>query len=84
MRFFKPGIELTFKSVGLIVLVSLVTLPLSWAYEQRQKARTWQNIACAYRIKEAVRRAPILAGADYVRDPCGTVARLGLELDMPR
>jgi hypothetical protein len=61
-----------------------MALPLSWGYEQRQKARTWQNIACAYRMKEAVRRAPFLAGAESVRDPCGTIARLGLELDGPR
>ena len=84
MRIFRPEIEATLKAVGLIMLITLIALPVAWGYEQRQKARTWQNVACAYRIKEAERRAPIIAGVDYGRDACGMLQRLGLELEIPR
>ena len=84
MRFFRPEIEVMLKALGVIMLLTLVAFPVAWGYEQRQKARTWQNMACAYRLKEAERRAPILAGVDYGNDACGVLQRLGLELEMPR
>jgi hypothetical protein len=84
MRLFRPEIELTLKALGVFALITMIVFPAAWGYEQRQKARVWQNIACAYRIKEIERRTPVLGAVDYGRDACGTLERLGLVLEMPR
>lgn len=84
MRFFRPEVEAALKVVGIAALITLILLPVTWGYEQRQQARTWQNVACAYRIKEVVRQAPMIASVEYRRDACLTLARLGLDLDLPR
>jgi hypothetical protein len=84
MRIFRPEIELTLRALGILTIVTLIVVPVVWGYGQRQKARTWQNIACAYRIKEVERRTPLLDGIEPGRDACGTLERLGLALEMPR
>ena len=83
MRFFRSEIETALKIVGIAALISLILLPVAWGYEQRQQARTWQNIACAYRIKEVARQTPMIANVEYRRDACVALARLGLDLDLP-
>jgi hypothetical protein len=84
MRIFRPEIEIAVKAIGLVTLISLIVIPVAWGYGQRQKAREWQNIACAYRIKEVERRTPLLTGIELGRDACMTLERLGLALEMPR
>jgi hypothetical protein len=84
LRIFRPEIEVVLKTVCVITLISLVVIPVAWGYGQRQKAREWQNIACAYRIKEVERRIPLLTGIETGRDACVTLERLGLALEMPR
>jgi hypothetical protein len=84
MGFFRSEIETALKIMGLAALISLILLPVAWGYEQRQQARTWQNVACAYRIKEVARQTPIIATLEYRRDACMTLSRLGLDLDLPR
>jgi hypothetical protein len=84
MGFFKPEVELVLKTLGIMALVGLVALPMAWAYEQRQQARAWQSVACAYRMREVTRRTPLVATVDYQRDPCLMLNRLGLELDFRR
>lgn len=84
MRFFRPEVEAVLKMLGVGILVGLIVLPMAWAYEQRQQARAWQSVACAYRIREITHRAPMVATVDYVRDPCRTLQRLGLDLDVQR
>lgn len=84
MGFFKPEVELVLKTLGIMALVGLVVLPMAWAYEQRQQARAWQSVACAYRMREVTRRTPLVATVDYQRDPCLMLNRLGLELDFRR
>ncbi|HEV8642411.1 MAG TPA: hypothetical protein VGV13_15045 [Methylomirabilota bacterium] len=84
MRFFRPEIEATLKTLGVLTLIGLVVWPFAWDYEQRRQARTWQSIACAYRMREAAVRAPVIAGVDYGRNPCQTLQRLGLTLEPPR
>ena len=84
MRIFRPEIETALKIMGIAVLISLILLPVAWGYEQRQQARNWQNVACAYRIKEVARQAPMIATVGYRRDACITLSRLGLDLDLPR
>jgi len=84
MRIFRPEIQRALKTLGVLTIVTLIVVPVVWGYGQRQKARTWQNIACAYRIKEVERRTPLLGAIAPGRDACGTLERLGLVLEMPR
>jgi hypothetical protein len=80
MGFFRREIEVTLKMLGVMLLVGLIVLPVAWGYEQRRQARTWQNVACAYRIKEVTRQAPFIAGVERASDACSTLARLGFQL----
>jgi hypothetical protein len=84
MGFFRPEVEAVLKMLGAGTLVGLIVLPMAWAYEQRQQARAWQSVACAYRMREITRRTPLLSNVDHVRDPCLTLHRLGLDLDVQR
>ena len=84
MRFFRSEIETALKIMGVAALITLILLPAAWGYEQRQQARIWQNVACAYRIKEVVRQTPMIGSVEYRRDPCVALSRLGLDLDLPR
>jgi hypothetical protein len=80
MGFFRREIEVTLKMLGVALLIGLIVLPVAWGYEQRRQARTWQNVACAYRIKEVTRTAPFIANVERAPDACTTLARLGFEL----
>jgi len=80
MRFFQPEVETVLKTVGVIGLSTLVVLPAAWGYEQRQQARLWRDVACAYRVKEVERHTPMFANLGQRPDPCATLRRLGLEL----
>lgn len=84
MKFFRPEIETVFKMAGAGVLVGLVVLPMAWAYEQRQQARAWQKVACAYRMRELAHRTPLMVRVDAGREPCLALQRLGLDLDVQR
>jgi hypothetical protein len=80
MRFFRREVEVTLKMLGVITLIGLIVLPVAWGYEQRRQARTWQNIACAYRIKEVTRSARLFAGVERTGDACAALEKLGLDL----
>jgi hypothetical protein len=80
MRFFRREIEVTLKMLGVVALIGLIVLPVAWGYEQRRQARTWQNVACAYRIKEVTRSVPFVAGVERTADACATLAKLGLDV----
>jgi hypothetical protein len=80
MGFFRREIEVTLKMLGAMVLIGLIVLPVAWGYEQRRQARTWQNVACAYRIKEVTRQTPFMTGVERAPDACTTLARLGFNL----
>jgi hypothetical protein len=84
MRFFRPEVETALKMVGIAALITVIVLPVAWGYEQRKQARTWQNVACAYRMKEVARQTPMIATLEHRRDACVTLERLGLDLDVPR
>lgn len=84
MRMFRSEIQTTLKMLGIVTLMGLIMLPFAWGYEQRQLARTWQNVACAYRIKEVARRTPILAATEPGRDACTVLERLGLDLEVSK
>ena len=80
MGFFRRDIEVTLKMLGVLLLLGLIMLPMAWGYEQRRQARTWQNVACAYRIKEVTRMAPFIANVERAPDACATLNRLGFQL----
>ena len=81
MGFFRREVEVTLKTLGVMVLIGLIALPVAWGYEQRRQARTWQNVACAYRIKELARTTPMLASsAERAPDACAMLEKLGLSL----
>ena len=84
MRFFRREVEAVLRILGAAILLGLIVLPMSWAYEQRQLARAWQSVACTYRMREIAQRTPGMATVDYPRDPCQALRRLGLELDVQR
>ena len=80
MRFFRHEIEIVLRGMGVVALSSLVVIPAAWGYEQRQQARQWRNVACAYRVREVERHAPMFSSLGQRPDPCATLQRLGLEL----
>lgn len=84
MRIFRPKVEAVLKTLTAILLVALVILPFAWGYEQRRQARTWQTLACTYRMREIARRIPILAGAEATPDPCGLLRHLGVDFEGAR
>ena len=82
MRFFQHEVEVVLRILGVIALSTLMVLPAAWGYEQRQQARQWRNVACAYRIREVEQRAPMFASLGRRPDPCAALHRLGLELEV--
>lgn len=84
MRFFRPEVERALRVLGGLLLLGLILLPMAWGYEQRKQAQAWQTVACSYRMREVTRRTPVVAAVDYARNPCVTLERLGLDLDLAR
>jgi hypothetical protein len=84
MRFFRSEIETVLKMLGILTLIGLIILPMAWGYEQRKQAQAWQSVACSYRMREVTRRTPVVAAVDYAQNPCMTLQRLGLDLDVTR
>jgi hypothetical protein len=84
MRFFRREVEIALTAVGVVTLIGLIVMPVAWGYEQRRQAKTWQSIACAYRMKEVARSSSVLAGVAQEPDACGALERLGLTLDLIR
>jgi hypothetical protein len=82
MKIFRREVEVTLKVLGVLILAGLIVLPIVWGYEQRSQARMWQNVACAYRIKEVTRQTP-LASLERTADACRTLARLGFQPTEP-
>ena len=83
MRFFKPRVQRIINVVVIGTVVGAFVLPVTWGYRQRQEARTWHETACAFRLREVVRRTNfMLAGTDG-ENACATLARLGLDVAAP-
>ena len=84
MRFFRREVEIALTAIGAITLIGLIVMPVAWGYEQRRQAKTWQSIACAYRMKEVARSSSVLAGMAQEPDACNALERLGFTLDLIR
>jgi hypothetical protein len=85
MRFFRPQVQRLINTVAIITVVGAFVLPLTWGYRQHQEARTWRELACAYRLREVVRRTNSMLDAPVKdrEDACATLARLGLDVADP-
>jgi|SRR5690349_18859677 hypothetical protein len=79
-KVFRPEVEAVLRALGAIVLLSLLVLPFAWGYQQRSEARAWREIACAYRLKEALSDGRLVTAADLKSDPCDRLDDLGLRL----
>jgi hypothetical protein len=84
MRIFRREVEVTIKTIGALTLLTMIVVPAVWGYGQWQKARTWQKVACAYRIREVERHTPLLGAIEPGRDACLTLERLGFAVELPR
>lgn len=80
--FFRPEVEVLLRGAAAIAFLTALVLPLAWGYHQRRQAQAWRQVACEYRLREAVRMSRFLA-FDNADDACERLARLGLELDGP-
>jgi hypothetical protein len=82
LKVFWPGVE-TCLRLGLVgILFVVVFLPLAWGYRQHTQAEAWHDLACRYRLKEALRDR-LVTSADLSGPPCVRLAELGLELEPP-
>lgn len=81
-KIFRPGVETCLKiSLGVVMLM-VVFFPLAWGYRQHAEAQAWRDIACTYRLKEALRER-LVSAADLNGRPCARLAELGLRLERP-
>jgi hypothetical protein len=81
-KVFRPGVEACLKIALGVVMLMVVFLPLAWGYRQHAEAQMWRDIACTYRLKEALRER-LVSAADLNGRPCARLAQLGLRLERP-
>lgn len=81
-KVFRPGVEACLKIGLAVVMLVIVFLPLAWAYRQHAEARLWREVACSYRLKEALRER-LVSAADLHGRPCARLVELGLTLQRP-
>jgi hypothetical protein len=79
-KVFRREVEVVLKAVAMISLLTLLVLPLAWGYRQRNEARAWREIACAYRLRQALSDGRLMTAADQRADPCERLSELGLQL----
>ena len=77
-KVFHPEVEAVLKALGVVALLTLIVLLVSWGHQQRGEARAWREIACAYRLKEALDDGRLATAADLRSDPCERLEDLGL------
>ena len=74
---FWPGVEICLKIGLALVTLMVIVLPLAWGYRQHAAAELWRDVACAYRLKEALRER-LISSADLGGRPCARLNELGL------
>jgi len=80
MRVFIPGLERTLRVISVIALIGAIVVPVGWGYEQRQQARTWQETACAYRLREVTRGTTLIATIERRGNACAALHELGFDI----
>ena len=81
-KVFWPGVEICLKLGLALVMIMVVVLPLAWGYRQHAEAELWHDVACAYRLKEALRDRRI-SSADITGRPCARLNELGPQFEPP-
>lgn len=81
MRFFVPSLERVLKIVAVVTLVLAIAVPVAWGYEQRQRARAWQDTACVYRLREVTRNTSLRLASERRGSACAILHQLGLEIE---
>jgi len=79
-KVFWPGVELCLKIGLALVVVMVVMLPLAWGYRQHAEAELWRDVACTYRLKEALRER-LISPAHVGGRPCARLDELGLRFE---
>lgn len=79
-KVFWPGVERCLKIGLALVTLVVIVVPLAWGYRQHAEAELWRDVACAYRLKEALRERRI-SPADIGGRPCARLNELGLRLE---
>jgi hypothetical protein len=79
-KVFWPGVEICLKLGLALVMVMILVMPLAWGYRQHAEAELWRDVACAYRLKEALRERLISPG-DLGGRPCVRLDELGLRFE---
>lgn len=79
-KVFWPGVELCLKIGLALVTIVVVVVPLAWGYRQRAEAELWHEVACTYRLKEALRER-LISAADVGGRPCARLDELGLRFE---
>jgi hypothetical protein len=79
-KVFWPGVELGLKIGLALVALVVIVVPLAWGYRQHAEAELWRDVACAYRLKEALRERRI-SPADVGGRPCARLSELGLRIE---
>jgi hypothetical protein len=80
MRIFIPALERTLRTLAVIALIGAIVVPVGWGYEQRQQARTWQETACAYRLREVTRGTKLVATIERRGNACAALRELGFDI----
>ena len=82
LKVFWPGVEICLKIGLALAMVVAVVVPLAWGYRQQAEAELWRDVACAYRLKEALRER-LISPADLGGRPCARLEELGLRFEPP-
>jgi hypothetical protein len=77
-KIFHPEVEAVLKALATVAVLTVMVLLVAWGYQQRSEARVWREIACAYRLKEALSDGRLVTDADLGTDPCVRLDELGL------
>ena len=80
MRFFIPSLERVLKIIAVVSLLVAIAVPVAWGYEQRQRARAWQDTACAYRLREVTRGTSLRVAGERQGGACAVLQELGFEV----
>jgi hypothetical protein len=79
-KVFWPGVEICLKIGVALVMIVVVVVPLAWGYREHAEAELWREVACAYRLKEALRDRHI-RHAELGGRPCARLDELGLRFE---
>jgi hypothetical protein len=80
LKILRPEVESVVRIAGVVVTLSMLVLPAAWGYQQRAEARAWREMACTYRLREALNEGRMVTPADLAANPCDRLDHLGLQL----